>query len=117
MRGSTGSKATPAESVALVASKLTVKDVPPERMSSGVKVKTWEETSVGSSPAIVPVTIGAMERRAWMVASLTGRENVITKADVGATMPSATTVAMILPEVRAPVANAAVKGEPSCMPD
>jgi len=38
-----------------------------------------------------------MERRAWTVASLTGLEKVIWKADVGATMPPLTTVAVIWP--------------------
>ena len=86
-------------------------------MSSGVKVKTCEETSVGSSPVIVPVTTGLIERRAWTVASLTGLEKVSWKADVGATLPSLTIVAVISPEVRAPVVKPAVTAEPSCMPD
>jgi len=58
-----------------------------------------------------------MERRAWTVASLTGREKVIWKADEGATMPAVSTVAVIWPEVRAPVVNPAVTGEPICIPD
>jgi len=51
-----------AESVGVGAIEADGIAVPRRRMSSGVKVKTWEETSVGSSPLIVPVTTGLMER-------------------------------------------------------
>jgi hypothetical protein len=83
----------------------------------GVSVKTWETSSVGSSPTIEASTAGLMLRRMRIVASFTGRVKETWNVVVGDARLLTILEALTSPEVKVPdlkdAAIACVRPRPS----